>query len=673
MSHHPSAASTQQSHDRDALAREAPPRVPDHVLLRPIGRGSYGDVWLARSVMGTYRAVKIVYRRNFKEERPFEREFSGLQKFEPVSRTHEGLVDLLQVGRNEAEGYYYYVMELGDDLHRGPDIVPEQYEPKTLAKVVTERGRLSFEECLVLSLALARGLNHLHQHGLIHRDIKPSNIIFVNDIPKIADIGLVAGVGTSESFVGTEGFIPPEGPGTPQADIYSLGKVLYEISTGKDRHKFPEVPSDLGVRTDRQQFLELNEVILRACDGDLRRRYQSIEEMLSDLVLLHAGKSVKRLRLLEKRFAILTRAGAILAALACIAGAAFYQARQARIETTRRLASSYVTHGTLAVHQRDLIGSLPWYAEALRIEEGDPIRERRHRVHLSVVLGQCPILAGMWFDNVPINCVEFSPDGRWLAIAGGDGKVTLRDLEDPSVEPRIFRHSQTHEAETAAFSSDGELLLTSGIDGLARVWSLATCQEVSQALVHPEKIYSARFSPDGEWIVTACADGKVRVWERRTGALRDTLEHHAKAVRFADFSPDGQKIITSSQDWTALVIDLKTREVIGQPLRHSNWIYKACFSPDGRVVATCSFDGTARLWDVASGHSILLDHTGPVRSIAFSPDGRRVVTACWDYTYTVRVWDSATGKEVLPPLKHNNQVLYVGFNPNGRQIVTGST
>ena len=55
-------------------------------------------------------------------------------------------------------------------------------------------------------------------------------------------IGLVA-VSGQNSFVGTEGYIPPEGPGTPRADIFSLGKVLYEISTGKDRLDFPEIDS----------------------------------------------------------------------------------------------------------------------------------------------------------------------------------------------------------------------------------------------------------------------------------------------------------------------------------------------------------------------------------------------------------------------------------------------
>src|SRR5262245_23714229 len=82
----------------------APPPVPDHELLRKIVGRSYGEVWLARNVLGTLRAVKIVYRRNFSEAYPFDREFNGIQKYEPVSRTHGGLVDILQIGRNDQAG-----------------------------------------------------------------------------------------------------------------------------------------------------------------------------------------------------------------------------------------------------------------------------------------------------------------------------------------------------------------------------------------------------------------------------------------------------------------------------------------------------------------------------------------------------------------------------------------
>ena len=63
-------------------------------------------------------------------------------------------------------------------------------------------------------------------------------------MPKLADIGLVTGAGEACSLVGTEGYMAPEGPGTAKADLYSLGKVLYEISMGRKGQAFPELPPD---------------------------------------------------------------------------------------------------------------------------------------------------------------------------------------------------------------------------------------------------------------------------------------------------------------------------------------------------------------------------------------------------------------------------------------------
>ena len=203
--------------------------IPDYEMLRLIGRGAYGEVWLARSTTGLYRAVKVVRRSAFDHDRPFEREFNGIQKFEPISHS-ESQVHILHVGRNAAGGYFYYVMELADDAsgcgrlnpeipsHEDTKPAPQQqtrptsatpspaaYIPKTLKHELHTRGRLPFEECVRIGLALTNALAHLHKSGLVHRDVKPSNIIFVNGIPKLADIGLVTSVDATRSFVGTEG------------------------------------------------------------------------------------------------------------------------------------------------------------------------------------------------------------------------------------------------------------------------------------------------------------------------------------------------------------------------------------------------------------------------------------------------------------------------------------
>jgi hypothetical protein len=79
------------------------PKIADVELIERIGSGGYGEVWLGRNALGTFRAVKNVRRAEFDDDRPYEREFAGIRKFEPISRTHEGFVDLLQVGRNDTE------------------------------------------------------------------------------------------------------------------------------------------------------------------------------------------------------------------------------------------------------------------------------------------------------------------------------------------------------------------------------------------------------------------------------------------------------------------------------------------------------------------------------------------------------------------------------------------
>lgn len=84
-------------------------------LLERIGSGAYGEVWLARNLAtGAARAVKIVFRSTFRDERPFNREFEGIKKFEAISHTHPTQLALFQVGRNDAAGYFYYVMELAN-------------------------------------------------------------------------------------------------------------------------------------------------------------------------------------------------------------------------------------------------------------------------------------------------------------------------------------------------------------------------------------------------------------------------------------------------------------------------------------------------------------------------------------------------------------------------------
>jgi serine/threonine protein kinase len=289
--------------------------VPEHQLVRLIGRGSSGQVWLARNVLGTYRAVKIVEPRVFGSDQRLDREFQGILKFEPVSRQHDGLVDVLQVGGIEPGGHFYYVMELADDVTLGRTVVPEQYHPRTLAYDLNPHRRLPLGECVRVGAALASALGYLHRHGLVHRDIKPSNIIFVNGFPKLADIGLVTTRSEPRFYLGTEGFIAPEGTGLPQADIYSLGKVLYEMSTGKDRNEYPELPADLGHGAEDRDLVEFIKIVVKACRTRPVMRFRSAEELMTALLSFQFSASLRHREHIVNIWAKIIGLGGLLVAL----------------------------------------------------------------------------------------------------------------------------------------------------------------------------------------------------------------------------------------------------------------------------------------------------------------------------------------------------------------------
>ena len=120
-------------------------------------------------------------------------------------------------------------------------------------------------------------LGHLHAHSLVHRDIKPSNIIYIDGQPRLADIGLVTGTDATQSLVGTLGYIPREGPGKPNADLFSLGKVLYEMATGKDRTDYPEIDNPT------PELRQLNKIILKTCHDDPAQRYATAPQLIEDL------------------------------------------------------------------------------------------------------------------------------------------------------------------------------------------------------------------------------------------------------------------------------------------------------------------------------------------------------------------------------------------------------
>lgn len=263
--------------------RDSWPAIPDHELLECVGKGAYGRVYRAVNVIGSARAVKIVERGHFDTQRPYDREFMGIVKYEPLSRGHPNLVSVLHVGRDRSNEYFYYVMDIADDLHHGPDLPDKDYTARSLQSDLEFRGRLPVSECMAVLGQVLDGLDCLHQHRLVHRDIKPANIIFAGGIAKLADVGLVSGVGDGMTYVGSEGYVPPEGPGSFSGDVYAVGKVLYQMLSGSALQRFPEYDDEDFNASDLTISRELISLAERACHADQRRRIHDAQEFRAEL------------------------------------------------------------------------------------------------------------------------------------------------------------------------------------------------------------------------------------------------------------------------------------------------------------------------------------------------------------------------------------------------------
>ena len=272
---------------RPADVEEPLPDTPGYTLFHPpFGKGAYGNVWLAKNAAGQWRALKVIYLKHFDgDTAPYEREFNGVTRYKPVSDKHWGLLRVDFVSQ-KSDGYFFYAMELGDSLTSDWQSQPGTYKPRDLGgeRLRSPGRRLPLEQCVHVAIALTDALTYLHEHGLTHRDIKPGNVIFVNGEPKLADLGLIAEIrpeDETKTFVGTPGYMPPppEPPGTTLADIYALGMLLYVISTGNGASFFPEIATTLVNTKEPGPYLALNTVILKACQPEPGKRYQTATEM----------------------------------------------------------------------------------------------------------------------------------------------------------------------------------------------------------------------------------------------------------------------------------------------------------------------------------------------------------------------------------------------------------
>jgi hypothetical protein len=271
------------------------PRLPDLDLLRCVGRGAYGEVWLATNrTTGKLLAVKVVRLQSADAAGRAAREIQALVRFEgTLSTPHENLLTIHHVGQTDE--LLFYTMDPADDVRGGVASADPTYQPATLAARMA-CGQLSPEECLLHAEQLVAGLAHLHSAGLVHRDVKPSNCLFAGGRLKVADFGLVTQADGTASMVGTPKYMPPDGRMDARADVYAAGLTIYEMFTGLPAESFPRWSAEAIRARQHPILLALNRLVLRACQPDPRRRFQDAREMLDAPTELKAHARARRRR-----------------------------------------------------------------------------------------------------------------------------------------------------------------------------------------------------------------------------------------------------------------------------------------------------------------------------------------------------------------------------------------
>jgi WD40 repeat protein len=269
--------------------------------------------------------------------------------------------------------------------------------------------------------------------------------------------------------------------------------------------------------------------------------------------------------------------------------------------------------------------------------------------------------------------VAFSPDGKCLVCA--TGAAIVWDAE--TGKELLTLHADKQGADSIAFSPDGKRLASAGMAGIVNVWDMASGKLVL-SLEAGTKAWSAlAYSPDGQYLASTSSDRTLKLWNATTGDEIMTLTGGGGVA----FSPDSRRM-AGSLGKSITVWELPG----GQPalrlsLKHGILIGTVAFSPDGKQLAggggRLTGDlrryetGELKVWDTASGRELLTlqGHTDLVKSVAFSPDGQRLASGSYDKT--VKVWDARSGKLLLTLRGHTGVINSVAFSPDGKHVASG--
>ena len=266
--------------------------------------------------------------------------------------------------------------------------------------------------------------------------------------------------------------------------------------------------------------------------------------------------------------------------------------------------------------------------------------------------------------------LALSPDGAWIAAGDRDGTVRLWDAGTGKEAASWKAHGD--QTVSLAFSPDGTKLVTSALAlEPATVWSVPDHRRLG-ALAHDGFVNAVSFSPDGRLIATASADRSAAIWDAGDFRRVNPLRGHAAGLTRATWSSDGLLLATTGDDGTIMMWDTQNGRRLSRLVGHRGPVSDVTFDPRNRRLASAGNDKRVIVWTTEPQQRITFlngHELATIWSTEFSPSGAHVLTACADQT--ARIWDAATGRELLT-LRHPAPLALARYSPSGERIATGA-